>query len=239
MKPLIITSNCLRHLGFINRIREEIEINNSILVSKLDGIDEFRKSELCQFGEGWPRWIERMQPIFCSPKQLHSEEIINKIKRINPDICFVFGAPLLKEEIFSIPRLGCINIHTGLVEHHRGVDSPYWALYEERPETLGATVHYIDNSIDGGDIILQRQTQGLSVLDTADDIFMKTCKTGFDLLAENVYNILNNKIKSRPLVSRGKLFQKKDMSPEIMQETRSKTRRVIKEFLNGNNSRSV
>ena len=31
MKPLIITSNCLRHLGFINRLREEIEINNSIL----------------------------------------------------------------------------------------------------------------------------------------------------------------------------------------------------------------
>ncbi len=143
MKPLIITSNCLRHLGFINRLREEIEINNSILVSKLDGIDHFRKSELCHFGEGWPRWIERMRPTFCSPAELHSEEIIKEIKRIDPDICFVFGAPLLKEEIFSIPRLGCINIHTGLVEHHRGVDSPYWAIQEERPETLGATIHYI------------------------------------------------------------------------------------------------
>jgi hypothetical protein len=65
---------------------------------------------------------------------------------------------------------------------------------------------------------------------------MKTCKTGFDLLAENVYNILNNKIKSKPLLSRGKLFQNKDMSPEVMQEIRQKTKRIMTEFIDGNNS---
>jgi len=236
MKSLIITSSCLRHLAFINRLREEIEINNSIIVSKLNGIDDFRKSELNHFGEGWPRWIERMRPVFCAPKELHSKQIIEKIKRINPDICFVFGAPLLKEEIFSIPKLGCINLHTGLVEHHRGVDSPYWALQEEKPETIGATVHYIDNSIDGGNILLQRQTQGLKVGDSPDDIFMKTCKTGFDLLAENVYNILNNKIESKPLANRGRLYQVKDMSEEVMTEVKEKTKRVLAEFLHGNNS---
>ncbi len=236
MKPLIITSNCLRHLAFINRLRENIEINNSIIVSKLDGIDEFRKSELNHFGEGWPRWIERMRPTFCAPKHLHSKEIIKKIKQINPDVCFVFGAPLLREEIFSVPKMGCINIHTGLVEHHRGVDSPYWALQEERPETIGATIHYVDNSIDGGDVILQRQTQGLKVDDSPDDVFMKTCKTGFDLLSENVYNILDNKIKPKPLVSRGKLYQIKDMNDKTMTEIREKTKRVLTEFLNGNNS---
>ena len=236
MKPLIITSNCLRHLAFVNRLKREIHIPNAIIVSKLSGIDEFRKSELNFFGEGWPDWLNQLTPTFCSPKELHSDSIIEKIKRIDPDICFVFGAPLLKKEIFSIPRRGCINVHTGLVEHYRGVDSPFWALYEEKPDAIGATVHYIDESIDGGSVITQRQTQDLSINDSPEDVFMKTCKTGFDLLAENVYNILENRIEPTPLSTRGKLFQTKDMNDEVMSEIRAKTKNVLAEFLDGNNS---
>ena len=112
-------------------------------------------------------------------------EMIKKIKRINPDICFGFGAPLLRRKIYSIPAEGCINIHTGLVEYYRGVDSSYWALYDENPEAIGATIHYIDDSIDGGSVIAQRNTECLSITDSADDVFMKTCRTGFELLADN------------------------------------------------------
>lgn len=236
MKTLIITSNCLRHLAFLSRIKKEIDITHAILVSKLSGIDEFRRVEMKYFGDVWLPLLSEGHPTYCAPKDLHSPEMIERIKDINPDICFVFGAPLLKEEIYSIPKLGCINIHTGLVEKYRGVDSAYWALYDERPQDIGVTVHYIDKSIDGGDVLLQSKTRGLSKNDSPEDIFMKTCKTGFDLLAENVYNILNNKIKSKPLLSRGKLFQNKDMSPEVMQEIRQKTKRIMTEFVDGNNS---
>jgi len=240
MKVLLITSSNLRHLAFINKLKERKDIADVVLVTKKTGDEEFKKCELNHFGAGWSKWIERTRPMFCSSSvELHSDEILTRIRTINPDICFVFGAPLLKKELFSIPKYGCINIHTGLVECYRGVDSSYWALYDENPSAIGATIHYIDNSIDGGKIIAQRNTEGLSTSDSADDVFMKTCQTGFELLAENLENIMTGQAKTRSLKKRGKLFQIKDMNDSIMREVRKKTPAVLEEYLNENNSRSL
>jgi len=237
MSYIAITSNQPRHREFINRLQKKVNLSLVIVVEKKKGNSQFYCSEQLAFG-GKKDPI-RANIVECTPVQLNSKRMAELITDVRPEVCFVFGAPLLKENIFRIPRRGCINIHTGLVQHHRGVDSPYWALYERRPELLGATLHYIDSSIDGGDIISQAITKDLKVTDSPDDIFMKTCATGFDILEESVYNILDDSVEAHPLSqygNRGKLYQNKDMDYGIMLEIRYKTPHVLKEYLNGNNS---
>lgn len=234
MSYIAITSNQTRHRAFINRLQKKVDLSLVVSAEKKKGNPRFTLSERLLLHKDWDPITTKL--VECAPHQINSRRMSDLIREFNPKVCFVFGAPLLKERIFGIPSQGTINIHTGLVQYHRGVDSPYWAIQEGRPETIGATLHYIDSSIDGGNVIDQSQTKGIKVTDSPEDIFMKTCITGFDILEKNLYNILNNSVESRPLKERGKLYQIKDMSYGTMLEIRYKTPHLLKEFLNGNNS---
>ena len=241
MSYIAITSNHPRHREFVSRLQNKIDLSAVFVVRKKEGTSQFYSSELFHFGRSGKlsTWQDKPEPkniIQCDAVQVNSSTVKRMMKDINPEICFVFGAPLLKKHIFEIPKKGCINIHTGLVQYHRGVDSPYWAIQEGRIDRIGATVHYIDSSIDGGNIIAQSKTKGLSIHDRPEDIFMKTCKTGFDILEENMYNIKNNQTVGKKLLKRGKLYQTKDLDYGTMLEIRYKTPHLLKEYLNGNNS---
>ena len=126
-----------------------------------------------------------------------------------------------------------------MVQYHRGVDSPYWALHEEALDRIGATLHFIDSSIDGGDIISQSKTENLSIDDQLEDIFMKTCIAGFKLLDKNISEITNGTVKRYPLSTRGKLYQVHDMDKETIKLIRNKTKNLLEEYINGNNSRPL
>ncbi len=236
MKSIAITSNQPRHREFVNRLEKIIELDLVVVLAKKEGDKHFLRSENKFFNKFDDL---RANIIECNPSHLNSTRLKNLLTSASADMFFVFGAPLLKKELFSIPSKGCINIHTGLVQHHRGVDSCYWAIEEEKPETIGATLHYIDESIDGGNIIDQSTTNNIEASDTVDDIFMKTCITGFDLLEKNMYNILENNVKSFVLNKRGKLYQMKDMDFATKLQIRDKTHRVLEKHLNGNNSRPL
>lgn len=69
--------------------------------------------------------------------------------------------------------IGSVKIHTGLVEHYRGVDSTLWALYNNNTDLIGATLHYIDDSIDGGNIIDTAKIK-IKKHDNLDKLFYKT-----------------------------------------------------------------
>jgi methionyl-tRNA formyltransferase len=62
---------------------------------------------------------------------------------------------IFKSRIFSLPHLGTINCHAGKLPFYRGRNILNWALINDEKE-FGITVHFIDEGIDTGDIILQR-----------------------------------------------------------------------------------
>lgn len=62
---------------------------------------------------------------------------------------------IFKKEIIEFPSLGTINCHAGKLPFYRGRNILNWALINDEKE-YGITVHYVDEGIDTGDIILQR-----------------------------------------------------------------------------------
>ena len=95
------------------------------------------------------RGIETIeQPLKCD-----SNGFAERISSLEPDLIFVWSYPMiLAKDIIGIPRLGCMNLHMGLLPHYRGVNGLKWALINDEAQT-GVTLHYMDEGIDTGDMI--------------------------------------------------------------------------------------
>lgn len=72
--------------------------------------------------------------------------------RFGCDLVFLFYSRLVTRHLFdTVPTY---NMHPSLLPAFKGFHSLEHCL-EERPETFGCTIHRVDESIDGGEIILQ------------------------------------------------------------------------------------
>jgi methionyl-tRNA formyltransferase len=60
---------------------------------------------------------------------------------------------ILKREAIAIPRLGVLNLHSGVLPDYKGVMATFWAMLHNEKE-IGATLHRIvDDGIDTGPVI--------------------------------------------------------------------------------------
>jgi methionyl-tRNA formyltransferase len=62
---------------------------------------------------------------------------------------------IIKKSIIKHLRGNIINLHISLLPWNRGADPNLWSFLENTPK--GVTIHYIDNGIDTGDIIAQKE----------------------------------------------------------------------------------
>ena len=227
MNVVVITSNHLRHLAYARMLCESTNVSKVFIEEKPAGIS----SGLLQLKERqyFPQACEWLPQNYtkCKKGEINSNRLEDEIRQEKPDIIFVFGSSLLKENIFSIPTIGCINIHTGLVQYYRGVDSAFWALHDNRPDRIGSTVHFIDKSIDAGEIIYQGRPDNLCETDEIEDVFLKNCICGFELVISNLNDLLTKEIKTTKLTSRGKLYQIKDKTPEKIRSVGQSQRSIV------------
>jgi len=63
---------------------------------------------------------------------------------------------IFRKKIFELPPLKTINCHAGKLPFYRGRNVLNWAIINDEKE-FGITVHYVDEGIDTGDIILQEE----------------------------------------------------------------------------------
>src|SRR5207247_9431832 len=58
----------------------------------------------------------------------HDPDCLATLRAFAPDLGVVAGTYILKETVFSIPRLGSINLHSGKAPEYRGARPALWAL---------------------------------------------------------------------------------------------------------------
>ena len=77
------------------------------------------------------------------------------LRQMAPDLIILGpAAQIIKGGILRIPRIGTLNAHQGLLPKYRGMDVlEYSILNGDEP---GVTVHFVDEGVDTGDIILRR-----------------------------------------------------------------------------------
>ena len=102
---------------------------------------------------------------FCERKMIYFErcsdftdkELIEKIKSLNSDVVVVCHfQKILNKELIDLPNYGSINLHPSLLPLYRGMAPQHWPIINGDKET-GITVHFIDEGVDTGDIIVQKK----------------------------------------------------------------------------------
>ncbi len=78
----------------------------------------------------------------------------------------------LAPEVFSIPRLGTLNVHDALLPAYAGFAPLNWALINDEPE-VGVTAHMMNAEFDAGDVVLQYST-AITDSDTVVELFDRT-----------------------------------------------------------------
>ena len=88
---------------------------------------------------------------------VNSEIFFNQVKKYNCDIFVSMSFnQIFKKKIINLPKFKTINCHAGSLPFYRGRNILNWVLINDE-DFFGITVHYMDEGIDTGDIILQRK----------------------------------------------------------------------------------
>jgi len=125
------------------------------------------------------------------------------------------------KKILDVAPKGTLNLHGGLTQWYRGVWTTLWAVYNEEPQYVGATVHYVSSGIDDGNIIHQGRPE-IKAKDDHEGLYVKVVTLGIGLMVKAINEIEEGTIKSRTLEKKGKLYLKKNLTPEVMREVWSK-----------------
>ncbi|BCK87384.1 bifunctional polymyxin resistance protein ArnA [Sideroxyarcus emersonii] len=124
-------------------------------------------------------WFESVQKLAelhgiptITPDNPNVPEVEERIRALQPDFYFSFYyREMLKAPLLAIPRRGALNMHGSLLPKYRGRVPVNWAIIRGETET-GATLHYMTEKPDNGDIVAQ---QAVPILpnDTAFEVFQK------------------------------------------------------------------
>lgn len=101
-------------------------------------------------------------------KDFHQSECLEQLRSIRADLGVVAGTYILKKDVFEIPRLGCINLHSGKAPEYRGAAPAFWELYNGE-QTVGITIHRVASELDAGGI-LQQEVFPLNPMPTIDPL---------------------------------------------------------------------
>jgi methionyl-tRNA formyltransferase len=107
-----------------------------------------------------------------TPADPNAAEIVAQIADLRPDFLFSFYYRLmLKAPLLALARHGALNMHGSLLPKYRGRVPVNWAIIRGETET-GATLHYMTETPDNGDIVAQTAVPILPD-DTAKEVFDK------------------------------------------------------------------
>jgi methionyl-tRNA formyltransferase len=132
-----------------------------------------------------------------TPADANGSDFADRVAQLRPDFIFSFyyrsmlGAPLLRSA-----RRGALNMHGSLLPKYRGRAPVNWAILNGERET-GATLHYMVERADAGDIVDQLAVPILDD-DDAREVFAKVTAAAEIVLARSLPGLVAGDAPRRP-----------------------------------------
>jgi methionyl-tRNA formyltransferase len=90
-------------------------------------------------------------------KSLKTPEVRDQVTALHADLAILaFVTQIVPPAVFTAPRLGSICFHPSLLPKYRGRSAINWALIKGETKT-GLTLFWVDEGIDTGPILLQKE----------------------------------------------------------------------------------
>ncbi|MCB2288856.1 formyl transferase [Clostridium sp. CS001] len=119
------------------------------------------------------------------------------VEKIHPSIIISYNYKfIIKKDVIDYMQNRIINLHTSLLPWNRGASPNLWSFLENTPK--GVTIHFIDEGLDTGNILLQKEIFFDESKETLKSSYDKLHEEMQSLFKENWYDIKNNNIVSTP-----------------------------------------
>ena len=113
---------------------------------------------------------------------------------LKSDIYLVFGSSYIKGELVDyLVKQKAINIHMGVSPYYRGTDCNFWALYDNNPQLVGATIHTLSKGLDSGPILYHAMSNNKT---NPFEYTMSAVKSAFHSIAKRIKDRSIFEIKS-------------------------------------------
>jgi len=112
------------------------------------------------------------------------------IESINPDIILVMGWYfMVPKKIRELAKYGAWGIHASLLPDYAGGAPLVWAIIEGQEKT-GVTLFRLDDGVDDGDIIAQKEIQ-IAPEDSIKEVYEKATNASHEILSNTLLNFDN------------------------------------------------
>jgi methionyl-tRNA formyltransferase len=120
-------------------------------------------------------------PVF-DAAALDDSETLNALEQLDAQVglSVMFGY-ILRAPVLDLFPQGCLNLHPALLPFNRGAFPNVWPILDGSP--AGTTIHYVDEGIDTGDVVAQRQVS-VEPIDTSERLYEKLEDASFELLRD-------------------------------------------------------
>ncbi len=137
---------------------------------------------------------------------------------LKSDIYIVFGSSYIKGDLVDfLVEQRAINIHAGVSPYYRGTDCNFWALRDDNPHLVGATIHLLSKGLDSGPILYHAMS---NIKTSPFEYTMSTIKSAFHSISERIKD--NSIFKINPLVQNKskeiRYSRKNEFNEEIVKE---------------------
>jgi len=250
MKVTIFSSNQPRHLNLVKAISNFAD--EVFFISEVNTVfpgsveDFFKKTQIMQsyfekvisaekklFGE--VRFIgNNIRQLSIKLGDLNKLGYCHLKDALSSDVYIVFGSSYIKGWLIDfLVENKAVNIHMGLSPYYRGSSCNFWALYDEKPNHVGATIHLLSKGLDSGDILFHCIPKGYE-MDNPFDFTMRSVLVAQNALVDflkkkNIFSIPSFKqVKAREIrYSRNRDFTDEVANEFLKRPIRLKTNKLI------------
>lgn len=131
-----------------------------------------------------------------TPENINNPAFLRELEKREVDLVISIACPqIVREDLLELPPEGVINIHGALLPKYRGKLPSFWVLANGEEKT-GVTVHYMNEKLDDGPIIVQKKVP-IKANDTLHSLVLKS-KVGYGALAlaEAVKRIMDGNVET-------------------------------------------
>jgi methionyl-tRNA formyltransferase len=130
------------------------------------------------------------------PQNLKEAGFLERVKEIGAELFAVVAFRILPEKLYTIPRLGAINLHASILPRYRGA-APIERALMDGATTTGVTTFQIRRKVDTGDLLMTREVK-IAETDTYEDLWPRLAEAGADILIETIDGLEAGSLTPQP-----------------------------------------
>jgi folate-dependent phosphoribosylglycinamide formyltransferase PurN len=136
---------------------------------------------------------------------IHAQQVLEQVKSLGPDLGLIYGSPILKPELFEIPKLGTLGIHHGKVPEYRGNKTTFWMMYNGE-EFAGVTIQKVNKGLDTGTIVKTGEVR--ATRRAYQTVFRELEALGVELYVQAILDVKHGVAEYKPQTGvKGKLYR--------------------------------